>query len=324
MLKRKDIVNGVYGLTVGDALGVPVEFMERDEIAQDPVTGMRGYGTHNQPAGTWSDDTSLVLATMDAMDGKLDYNEVMENFVRWLRKAAYTAGGEVFDAGGTTCNAIYRYEAEKDPDACGLNDLYNNGNGSLMRMLPMIYYVLEKHGENPTDEAVREIYRLSGLTHNHIISKVCCVYYVYVGISILTKKVTATLRECIKEGLDAVNEYYAPDGELPPEDDPAVIKEETSRIKAAMNLPMNEIRASTYVVDSLEASIWCLCNTSSYREAVLTAVNLGLDTDTVGAITGSLAGIYYGRIPVRWILTLRNKRLINNICNEFYRKIGKY
>jgi ADP-ribosylglycohydrolase len=322
MLEKKDILSGVYGLAVGDALGVPVEFMSREEIERNPVTDMRGYGSHNQPIGTWSDDTSMVLATLDAMCRGLNYNVVMDNFTRWFKNADYTAGGEVFDVGNTTCNAIFNYSVGEDISRCGASDINSNGNGSLMRMLPMVYYILERYGEKPTVNALNEIYRLSGLTHNHIISKVCCVYYVYIGISILTKKSTDTLQECIINGLDAVIEYYYPNGELPFWDDLTGLVE-TGRLSSVMDLPIEQIKSSGYVVDSLEASIWSLYNTSSYEEAVLTAVNLGLDTDTIGAIVGSLAGIYYGveNIPTKWVKVLRNKGLIDNICGRFYEQI---
>ena len=94
----KQVYGGILGLAVGDALGVPVEFMSRQEISKDPVSSMRGYGTHDQPMGTWSDDTSLTLALMDSIveKGGIDYTDIMDRFTGWLMYGDYTATGEVF------------------------------------------------------------------------------------------------------------------------------------------------------------------------------------------------------------------------------------
>lgn len=316
MLDKNNLYDGVYGLAIGDALGVPVEFTSREERDKDPVTKMRAYGTHNQPVGTWSDDTSMVLATMDAMCRGLNYGTVMDCFIKWVRDAEYTAGGAVFDIGGTTYKALNAYHSGADLDKCGADDVFSNGNGSLMRMLPMIYYVQEKWGVNPTDIAISEIYRLSGLTHAHIISKMCCVYYVYIGIYIKLFGERAGLQKCIKDGIEAVDEFYSMQSNVPSWEE--LIKKNS--LTDSVELDRLEIKSTGYVVDSLEASIWCLYNTSSYKEAVLKAVNLGEDTDTVGAITGSLAGLYYGLngIPKEWINSLQNKEFINSICDRFY------
>ena len=100
------------GFAVGDALGVPVEFSTRENRDKDPVTGMRAFGTWNQPAGTWSDDTSMTLATMESIArvGHIDYDDIMKNFVRWKDENAFTATDEVFDVGGMTGVALERYK----------------------------------------------------------------------------------------------------------------------------------------------------------------------------------------------------------------------
>jgi hypothetical protein len=97
----------VYGHAVADALGVPVEFKSRDTLQADPVTGMRAYGTHHMPAGTWSDDTSMALATMDSLAHGIDYEDCMSRFARWTEHAAYTATDEVFDIGITSKRTAY-------------------------------------------------------------------------------------------------------------------------------------------------------------------------------------------------------------------------
>ena len=102
------VYDGIIGVAIGDALGVPVEFISREELEKFPVTGMQGYGVHNQPMGTWSDDTSLTLALVDSIAYKqaVDYHDILDKFSEWLLYGAYTAAEEVFDIGGATSRAI--------------------------------------------------------------------------------------------------------------------------------------------------------------------------------------------------------------------------
>ena len=132
----KKVYDGIIGLAIGDALGVPVEFKSRQEIAENPVVSMREYGTHNQPIGTWSDDTSLTLALIDSIieKNKIDYVDIMDRFSNWLMYNDYTARGEVFDVGNATSRAIMNYGRGIDPLECGGISEYENGNGSLMRI----------------------------------------------------------------------------------------------------------------------------------------------------------------------------------------------
>ena len=312
MLDKEKLLGGVYGLAVGDALGVPVEFCSRKMLDKNPVKGMEAGGTHRQDKGTWSDDTSMVLATLDAMSaGGLSFGMVMDNFAKWYTEASYTAAGVVFDAGGTTSAAIHNYMLGEPLERCGAADERSNGNGSLMRMLPMIYYVYLKYGLEINPLAVDQIYRLSGLTHAHIISKVCCVYYVYIGMYIM--EAGRDLHSAIKAAIEAVERYYATEEEIPP-----VLEKDSLMDYVSLN--REDIESTGYVVHSLVSSVWCLWNSSSCEEAVLKAVNLGADTDTTGAITGSLAGIWYGmeNIPIEWLKELKNSRGIMAICERFY------
>ena len=123
----------MIGHAVGDALGVPVEFCSREELDESPVTDMIGFGSYPVPAGAWSDDTSMTLAALDSLaNGTVDYNDIMENFVRWCSEDEYTPTGEMFDIGRTCLTAIRNYLATDGKPAleCGLNDEHSNGNGS--------------------------------------------------------------------------------------------------------------------------------------------------------------------------------------------------
>jgi len=126
------VINGIMGLCVGDALGVPVEFKKRDELKRKPVENMLGYGTHNQPAGTWSDDTSMSLCLLDSLSQGLDYQDIMRKFLEWYDEGAYTPYGEVFDIGGTTREALERFVKGTPPLNCGGSSERDNGNGGIL------------------------------------------------------------------------------------------------------------------------------------------------------------------------------------------------
>ncbi|MDP8125146.1 ADP-ribosylglycohydrolase family protein [Pasteurella atlantica] len=311
-----------YGLAIGDALGVPVEFMTREELQEDPVTDMREYGTYSQPKGTWSDDTSMSLATLSVLSEKyFSYSKICDEFTNWYQNAKFTPHGETFDIGNTTVQAIYHYLLGAKPLECGLSEETSNGNGSLMRMLPVLHFIYLEHWEDDnhiTPFAREFIYNLSALTHAHELSKMACLYYVYIGGYILKYTDTMTLPQIIEKAIQNIDQYYHQNYE----DITIYNYMQSENLLTSLSLTKNQLKSTGFVIHSLEASIWCLYNTKNYKEAVLTAVNLGEDTDTIGAITGSLAGLYYGldSIPKEWIDDLQNKALIDEICDQFYAK----
>ncbi len=279
--------SAMLGLIVADALGVPYEFKKRDTFK---VTGMTGNGTHNQPVGTWSDDTSMTLATLDSLikKEKIDYDDIMERFVSWFDNGEYCPYGECFDIGHTTLTAIGRYKNGSFAVQCGGRGFRDNGNGSLMRILPIAF--VEHNVDNILD--------LSALTHGHSISMMCCRLYVQLAENLMNgiskeeahKKLTCCIDEC--EKIPQMKDY-----------------------------PREKIRSSGYVVDSFEAAVWSFVNSESYSECVIKAVELGGDTDTVAAIAGGLAGIYYGiggekGISEEWIDTLARKDWIMEMLDK--------
>lgn len=249
----------VYGQAVGDALGVPFEFRGRDTFE---CTGMVGFGTHGQPAGTWSDDTSMTLAICDSYRelGRIDTDDIRTRFLAWYRDGAYTCDG-LFDIGNATAQALIAGH--------GLSSERDNGNGSLMRTVPLAFF-------NVTDDAVRAV---SAITHAHQTSTEACVRMVHVAHALV--------------GGMSVGDAVAMGG-------------------VDAGKPRGSISSGGYVLHTYEAALWCLANTSSYAECVLTAVNLGDDTDTTAAVAGALAGIVYSidGIPSSWVDALRGKDVI--------------
>lgn len=167
-------MDGLWGLMVGDALGVPAEFKDREMLRRMPVMMMSGFGTHWQEVGTWSDDTSMTLATMDSLCCGLDYENIMKRFKDWLfYNKEYTPHGEVFDVGGVCRRAIKNYTMGFDVLECGIDGESSNGNGSLMRILPAVLFVL-KDGKALDKNTLEVIHNVSKLTHSHPISLTGC------------------------------------------------------------------------------------------------------------------------------------------------------
>lgn len=306
------IFSGIMGLIIGDAYGVPYEFQHRGtfEVSDEIIGG----GTHGQPVGTWSDDTSMVLASMSAyinsVNNKTDlYKEMMDNFTRWYKKGDFTPYGEVFDMGCATRNAIYKYANEDvEPVKCGGTKDSDNGNGSLMRILPFAF----------TDLSDKEIEDISSLTHAHFKSKVCCKMYICIARRLI--KGMPIDEAVYKTAVDYQKELKEIDGFVDFFDLKKLSKE--------------QIKGSGYVVDTLKAALWCLIKTDNYRDCIKLAVSLGEDTDTVAAVAGGLAGIIYGcnnfdmygqnygfsegrGIPFDWFNVIVDRKDIIDLCFAF-------
>ena len=307
------ILSGIMGLVVGDALGVPVEFQDRETLRRSPVKDMRGYGTYNQPPGTWSDDSSMTLALLDSLKKGLDYEDMMDKFLAWYEEGAYTPHGEMFDIGIATSQALRRYKEGANALETGGQDEYDNGNGSLMRILPILFYLQKEYEFNflDYDEAFEIIHNISSLTHRHKRSQIGCGIYISIAHYLILEK---NLEEGIRKGTKKAFSFYRSKTGFKEELEPY------SRLEDPYfkDLSEDDIKSGGYVVDSLEASFWCLLNSQSYEEAVLKAVNLGKDTDTTGAICGGLAGIFYGydNIPETWLNKIVKRDWIEDLCKE--------
>lgn len=306
--KSTPTIDSVFGFAIADAVGVPAEFKSRSFLKMHPITDMVGYGTHNMPEGTWSDDSSMTIATMDSINEcqGIDYNDIMKKFCEWARDSKYTATGVFFDIGISTSTALSKYIKGQNPTECGGKNIRDNGNGSLMRILPVVLFSNSKNLSY--EDEVKLINEISSLTHGHEISQLGCkIYADYVKglLNGLSKSESLENLQAIdysqSYSLETIRYYQRIlDGSI-------------------INIPEEQIKSSGFVVDTLEASIWCTHNSESYEESVLKAVNLGDDTDTVGAITGSINGIIYGyyKIPKYWRDNLKSKEYLLDVCNKF-------
>jgi ADP-ribosyl-[dinitrogen reductase] hydrolase len=297
----KDIL---FGLSVGDALGVPVESKRRKDIALNPVTDMRGYGTYNLPPGTFSDDSSMAFCLAEALTQEFSLQRVADNFVKWLYHNYWTPAGNVFDVGHATRQAIHRLARGSSPETAGGTHTGHNGNGSLMRILPLLVYIKDK----PMADRYRITGQVSSITHGHIRSIIACFYYLEFARLIISGLDKFSIYKQLQTD---VTEYLHSLSINPDE-----IKLFDRLLRANIyELTETGIQSSGYVLHTLEASVWCLLTTDNYAAATLKAVNLGLDTDTTGAVTGGLAGLLYGweTIPDRWLQLLVRKADIENL-----------
>lgn len=276
-------IGALLGLACGDAIGAAVEFMERGSFM--PVTDMRGGGLHGIPAGYWTDDTSMALALLHSLleCESFDASHQMQQYCAWWKEGKYSSTGDCFDIGGQTRSALERFQRTHNPFA-GSTAAAHAGNGSLMRLAPIaIFY------HRSLSDTIMYAAESSRTTHGTIACVDAC------------KVFSAMLHHAIeghnKQAVLASAEFLLSDtSKLIAE-----IASGSYRTKKRM-----QINSSGYVVHTLEAALWCFYHSQSLEEAVLLAANLGDDSDTVAAVTGQLAGAFYGAdaIPTSWIETL--------------------
>lgn len=305
---ERRVKGGLWGAIVGDSLGVPLEFSDRLSRRKDPVKEMRAHGTYNQPFGTWSDDSSMMLCLIETINEGFSLDLLAEKFVKFASEGYMTPHDKVFDIGNAVMKAINNIRNGISPAECGGTSEYDNGNGSLMRILPLAFYLKDKSD-------IKMIECVSSVTHKHPVSVFACVFYIQMAIGLIngSDKQTAyqSAIEYIKTGTENKYENVYSVYER-------VIDGKISKYRE------DTIKSSGYVVDTLEAALWCFLNTKSYSECIFKAINLGGDTDTIACIAGGLAGIYYGieNINNNWIQVLAKKKEINLIIDSFYQKIS--
>jgi ADP-ribosylglycohydrolase len=312
-MKTNPIHGALFGVAIGDALGVPAEFTSRERLKLEPIKDFIGYKSHNQPPGTFSDDSSLTFCLAESLCNGYDLNDLGNRFVQWRDHSHWTAGGEVFDIGMTTHRAISRLKTGTRPSLAGDFDEGCNGNGSLMRIMPLLFYIhnleLEKRYAIIKD--------VSSVTHGHIRSVIACFYYLEFALELLKgsdKQIAyvnagRTVYDFIisKQIVQSEVDLFAP-----------LLKDDITKQH------INSIPSSGYVMNTLKASMYCFMTTENYQDATLMAVNLGNDADTTGAVTGGLAGLYYGfdTIPEKWRKEIKRSNDIMDLCDRLSKAMG--
>ncbi len=276
----------LLGLACGDAVGTTVEFKPRGSFA--PLTDMVGGGPFSLEAGQWTDDTSMALCLAHSLVQRrgFDAADQMQRYCNWMNHGYMSSNGRCFDIGITVRNALHAFEHSGNPYS-GSTDPRTAGNGSIMRLAPVpMAYSLD------VTAVVHYSGESSRTTHGAAECMEACQLF---GVMLHLALTGSSKADILRQSL------YQPT--LP-------------KIQAIANgdyqrKTMTDIRGSGYVVDSLEAALFCFCQTDSFDTAVLMAANLGDDADTTAAVCGQLAGAYYGRagIPPTWLdrLALRNE-----------------
>ncbi len=312
--------DSIYGLAVGDAMGVPYETETFDAMQKNSCTGMTGFLHHNQPPGTWSDDTSMTLCTADSLCKGFDPDDMMKKFCLWRGKKYYTAGGKVFDVGRTCRKAMDLYQEGYPAEYCGDSSINGNGNGALMRIAPMIlyqYYLYPVDDEHLAD-FLKPIHEAASLTHAHAIGLICCgMYAITIREILMHAQEDLPLQKIFMNAYDKGIHIYRNLGDI--------FKEQIDAAK--LFSPPNEIAGKDarempqwgYALNTWNIAVWSILNTDNYRDCIIKTINLGGDTDSNAAVAGSIAGMIYGKgeIPKEWMEALQNKELIESICEKF-------
>lgn len=306
----------LLGIAIGDALGVPVEFKERSYLRTIPVLDMIGYGTHKQPKGTWSDDSSLTFCLAESLAHQgYDLKDIGQRILDWFHRGYWTPHGEVFDIGRQTRNsideltAIFKHKNFQQLKLRQNDNEYSNGNGALMRILPLALETIDL----PPEQKITIIQRVTGLTHGHIRSTIANLIYVLYAEQIIDGKEKWQAYLATKRLVSwYVARFQVPSTEV----------QHFARILDfnISDLPASSIQSDGYVVHSLEVCFWSLLRYDNFKDTVLAAVNLGGDTDTNAAITGGLAGLVYQveGIPKPWKENLVKIEKIRELGDRLY------
>lgn len=306
------IKGALFGLAVGDALGVPVEFRSRTELQRAPISTMRGYGTWNQPPGTWSDDSSLAFCLAESLTNGYNLDDIAKNFTQWLQKGYWGAHHKVFDVGGATYHAIGRLIDGESPLLSGGMMEEDNGNGSLMRIMPLLFAIKDL----PVEERYIKVKEVSSLTHAHFRAVFACFIYLEFALQLLQGN---TIDAAYHNLQRSVKSFSVLNNFNPTE----ILLFQRILDADIRTVSEDKIHSSGYVLHTLEAALWCLLNTDNYYDAVLKAVNLGGDTDTTACVTGGLAGLLYGydEILSVWVTALARKSDIDDLCERLFKSI---
>lgn len=299
--------DGIIGLAVGDAMGVPTESMDRNILLEKPVIKMIPKISAGIPKGAWSDDTSLTIATIDAITKSgINYTAMADNFVRWFTTNQFCSINESFGISSITLKSLVRYTQRlEEAYECGSNRIEDNSNGSLMRILPIAYYFVAR---KDTDKRIFEVVkRTSSITHAHEISVCGCYIYVRLAMNLLRGN----------NKFSALNQVRKLDYSMFSK--PTLTAYKRILFDDINSLEIDEINSTNHIVDTLESAIWCFLKSNNYKECILATTNIGGDTDTIGAVAGSLAGIFYGynNIPKEILMDLRKKEYLEEICESY-------
>jgi ADP-ribosyl-[dinitrogen reductase] hydrolase len=318
-MKPNPVHGALFGLAIGDALGVPVEMIKREVLKLNPVTdfnhykGHEGYKGHDQPLGTFSDDSSLTFCLAESLCNGYNLNDMATRFVKYFFEGYWTAGGSVFGVGKSTEDSITRLRDGVPPERSGNYDVNCTGNGSLMRILPLLFYLRAY----PVGMRYHMTRQVACITHGSMQTILPCFYFLEFALELLNDSDKQTAYANAAKTVSTFIQSL----ELSNQDmevlKPLISEDITQRSEDSIN-------TIHHAVHTIQAAMYCFMKTNNYKDAVLMAVNLGDDTDTTAAVTGGLAGLYYGfdTIPEKWIDQIKRSDEIRDLCDRLSKAMG--
>lgn len=284
----------LLGLAVGDAVGTTVEFKSRGTFP--PLVDMVGGGPFGLKPGQWTDDTSMALCLATSLVEKKGFDpaDQMQRYLRWYDDGYLSSNGRCFDTGNLTRAAFERYRASGDPFSGSKNEM-SAGNGSLMRLAPVALFYAP-------DQSLAAFYAGESSRTTHAANE--CID----ACKLFAKMLVTALESHDKSAILLSNKT----------EDITSAKILAIANGAYQDKQESQIDGSGYVVESMEAALWCFLKTDSFADAVLKAANLGNDADTTAAICGQIAGAFYGRagIPTRWLDKLTMQAEITTLADQ--------
>lgn len=294
---NRDKLRGMFlGLAVGDALGSYLEFKERGTFEE--ISDYKAGGPFNLPAGYWTDDTSMALCLADSIIEKGGYDsfDVMSKYLSWMKDGYRSSTGRCFDIGTQTKEALERFE--RDPQV-HVNEKRGTsaGNGCIMRLAPVVIACIA------SERGILTTTRYSAVSarETHFSNEAEYMTELFGGMLFLAATENLTKEEIIRKL--------------------SVLRPSETMLKSWVEIKKRtpeELNPTGYVLDTLEVALWAFLNSSSFEDGMLKAINLGGDSDTIGAVYGQLAGAYYGMtgIPQRWIKGLLQSDELINIADK--------
>lgn len=292
------IKGSIFGLAIGDSLGAVVENKTREFVRICPVSDLMPSKSHQTKRGEFTDDTSMMLCLAESLLEKagFDATDQIEKYIKWKNEGYMGCQNRCIGIGGTTAYSLDEYEYHNNPLGAE-NNPNRAGNGSIMRLAPIAIYF-----RNSLIDVIKYSKLSSKVTHGANLCVLCCELFGVILYKVL-------LGETNKDNI--LNNQFIVSNSL----------EMQPLYKASfINKSIDEIKANAYVINSLEAALWCFYYTTNYKDAVLKAVSLGDDTDTTAAIVGQLAGAYYGfdSIPSEWVDAIAMKDILENTSKMLF------
>ncbi|MCL2111022.1 MAG: ADP-ribosylglycohydrolase family protein [Clostridiales bacterium] len=305
MLNKALTKNIIYMIAIGDALGVPVEFYSREELDKDPVFGYREFGTYQQPAGTWSDDTAFTLATFVGLNKamrtgaqKLDeWNAIMYDVLAECMDGRFWQDGELFDIGHATYTAIQNRQSSSDERS--------NGNGALMRIMGLFPFIYNEKGKEYDAGQIDLIRRVTSLTHGTELTGAVNIFYLELARRIMEQPNT-DYYNLVQQTVEYCHHRFGAEMDMV-----------ASAAEKVTYMSRDEVKSGGYCLDALVAALYCLLKPGDSKEKLLKAVNLGSDTDTTAAVLGGLLGIRE-ELHSDMVAGLRHKEIIDDVVEMVY------